>query len=185
MSRMNKYYYDGPITEPSMPFRVANAFHRIKAQRTRCNYKKHKSYKTYGGRGLVVSYSTKEFIGWFLENTKHIPDNELTSWHVGRIDHNKGYSFENIIMQTAKENLNEVHLNGGSGAPRKKVYFIDKEKGEGTLARSMFLASELSGVPEGTVCDRCRLNTEPLRDNRYRFYYYESKFHKEALSASR
>lgn len=51
-----------------------------------------------------VRYGIRHFIYWYIKNLKK------KSWkfpHVARHDHNKPYSFDNIFMQEAKENIQE------------------------------------------------------------------------------
>lgn len=65
-------------------------------QQGRCRCKSHKSYKRYGGRGINIEYSRKEFIAWFLKNIVTFRGKKPT---VGRIDHDKNYAFNNIEIQ--------------------------------------------------------------------------------------
>ncbi len=53
------------------------------------------------------SYSAREFIGWWLHNLKTFKGTVPTC---GRIDHKKGYSWDNIFMQDMKENSREGFL---------------------------------------------------------------------------
>lgn len=46
----------------------------------------------------------REFMGWWLENLKIFKGKKPTC---GRIDHNKGYSWNNIFMQDMIENVKE------------------------------------------------------------------------------
>lgn len=92
---------------------------------SRCNSKNVRSYKYYGAKGIKVEYSKREFIQWFLDNYEE-SDKKV---HIGRIDHSKNYSFDNIEIQSARENILERIDRCGppSDSSRKKV-LIKKNK---------------------------------------------------------
>lgn len=101
-----------------MPKKIQKIYWIWSAQIARCNNSKHKRFKTYGAKGIRVEYTAKEFIGWFQEAIKNCPFKEP---HVGRIDHSKNYSFDNIELQTARDNALEVHARyGGTNAKLNK-----------------------------------------------------------------
>ena len=80
------------------------------AQRSRCNNPKDARYPYYGAKGIKVFYSSREFISWWLEGLKK---NNLNGTVVcGRIDHSKGYSFDNIRLETQRSNVLECASRG-------------------------------------------------------------------------
>ena len=78
-------------------------------QKKRCEHTLHKQYYRYGARGIKVRYDRYSFIKWWLENLKTFEGKTPT---VGRIDHDKDYSFENIVMQDKSENSKERAARG-------------------------------------------------------------------------
>lgn len=50
------------------------------------------------------SFTKREFMGWWLKSLKAFKGTKPTC---GRIDHTKGYSWENIVMQDNRDNARE------------------------------------------------------------------------------
>lgn len=78
--------------------------------------------KTY--IGLTMSLPKREFIYWWIIQRRFFKGSKAT---VGRIDHNKGYSFDNIRMETLSDNVLEAadRCNFGSRltpATKLKIY---------------------------------------------------------------
>jgi hypothetical protein len=80
--------------------------------RTKMSKEERYGYEVYSGQkarskkaGLPPpTYNAREFIGWWLHNLQTFKGIVPTC---GRIDHKKGYSWENIFMQDMKENSRE------------------------------------------------------------------------------
>ncbi len=89
-----------------MPKEAARAFRSWDKQRARCRNKKQVGYTNYGGKGICVEYSAREFVGWWLKNIDNFKGGKPT---VGRIKHDKNYCFGNIFIQDRKENSSEVY----------------------------------------------------------------------------
>lgn len=85
-----------------------SSFHH---QKQRCYNKHNIRYKNYGGKGVTVEYSVREFIGWYLENIIKFKGINPT---VGRIDHARNYSFDNIEIQSKSDNSKERYDRLGS-----------------------------------------------------------------------
>jgi hypothetical protein len=86
--------YTGSISRKSMPPIVAKAYKSWESQRQRAKK-----------GGYTVSYSSREFINWWLKEIK-----KRSSWlrpSVNRIDHSKGYSFDNIFLEETSFNTAE------------------------------------------------------------------------------
>jgi len=109
--------YEGIIDQRQMEPNAKRAYNILSHQRSRCSNKSNKSYAYYGQKGIRVSYETREFIGWYLDNLKYWKGTGLPD--VGRIDHNKNYSFDNIEFQTRSENT--IDRNNRYGNPSVKA----------------------------------------------------------------
>lgn len=95
----------------------------------RCYYAYRKEYKYYGKIGIKVNYSKKDFIAWYLHYIKEFKGKNPT---IGRIDHSKNYSFDNIEIQDFIDNCKErVQRNCKSYScfSLKKVNIIDFKSG--------------------------------------------------------
>ena len=72
-----------------------------RSMRQRCYDKKHKRYKDYGGRGIIICDEWRDdfqaFYGWSIKNGYR--DN----LSIDRIDNNKGYFPDNCRWATVKE----------------------------------------------------------------------------------
>lgn len=91
------------------------AYRRLKVIRQRCNRKTHPMFAYYGGKGIKCLVSVEEFFQFF--STK--PEG---AWTVGRIDHSKDYTLDNIEWQTAAEQLKE--RNARCGLPKDPGFKI-------------------------------------------------------------
>jgi len=128
---------------------VRRATMLYKLQKTRCYNKNNIKYKYYGAKGLTVDYSLREFIAWYLLNIKSCGVRNPT---VGRIDHNYGYSFNNIRLESLSDNSKERILRKGNPS-KDKTWVISCFKNGihigdcfGTRAASTF-----AGRPKSTI----------------------------------
>lgn len=99
-----KFWYFGSVHYSDMVGDARIAYSSWKNQRNRCYNKKRKDYKYYGLRGVRVLYSSREFVGWWLEQ---IEKKFIKDPTIDRIDHSKDYCFQNIRMITRSENSKE------------------------------------------------------------------------------
>lgn len=118
----------------------------------RCADPKDKSYKTYGGRGFKVEYSREEFGTWFLDKyPKNVPLNVLS---LGRIDHSKNYSLDNLTFITKSENSKEsikrnIHNLLSRG---QKINILCKKTKEVIVERlSSKVIADIFGVHKQTI----------------------------------
>jgi hypothetical protein len=123
-------------------------------QMRRCYTKTNPRYKDKGARGINVSYSKKDFMAWYIH---HINLYKGDNPSVGRIDHNKGYSFDNIKIESLKDNSLERIKRVGTTRQKIKVYIIiaaTKEKI--MICDSMKEASSLTGVLDKNIPRYCK-----------------------------
>lgn len=120
-----------------------------------------------------VSYKFREFCYWFVKNLKR------KSWqypNVGRIDHAKGYSFDNIEMQEQIANIQERNARlGNPGKTHRKVLaIIGGKKLEFPTKQA---AAKYFGVSEKTVYNHSQGRTNqhfkfgPRTGRAVRFYW--------------
>lgn len=76
------------------------------SMRTRCFYPKHRSYKYYGGKGIVPCDEWNDFANFY--NDMGDPPDGMT---LGRIDNTKGYCKENCRWETMKDQGNNRSSN--------------------------------------------------------------------------
>lgn len=114
---MNLKPYKGFMFGPRAPSLVKKAVYIFEKQRARCLYKKDKSYKWYGAKGVLVTYSKREFISWYI---KEYTSCSFEKPSVGRIDHSKNYSLDNIEMQEHRENSRDGMTRSGQNLKNKK-----------------------------------------------------------------
>jgi hypothetical protein len=96
-------------------------------QTYRCNSPSCHAYKTYGAKGIKVEYSFSEFLKWCFKNGYRKGN------VIGRIDHSKNYSLDNIQIE-ANKTIGTVERNKRLGNPAKhnriKVCSIDMLSGQ-------------------------------------------------------
>ena len=93
----------------------------------RLHNKNHKLYEFYGGRGLELTFTRREFGEWFLrEYKKYYLVYGSLAVSIGRIDYDKGYELDNIEMVSISENTKELYTRRGN--PSKRGTVIDSEE---------------------------------------------------------
>ena len=71
----------------------------------RCNNKRCKDYKYYGGRGIKLCFTVDELCNWFITN-KINPRNK----QIHRIDNNSNYTLDNIEFLSKSKHMKLHHL---------------------------------------------------------------------------
>lgn len=146
--------YSGPVTLREISGQVKTAYECYQNQLRRCYTKNNPRYKDNGAKGIEVLYSLREFIAWYLHHINLYTGKRPS---VGRIDHSKSYSFDNIRIESLADNSMERINRVGTTRPRREVYILDGETKERIyIARSMKEAGKLTGVHPGHIGKYCR-----------------------------
>lgn len=134
----------------SLESKAYRKFYRINA---RCSYPYHKSFVHYGAKGIKVEFSREEFIKWFVDVYKA---KNLRNPDVGRIDHSKNYTIENIELIEKSENTKERNLRLGNPHPKKPVVCID-HKTNRIISRfeSAIDGAKILGVCQSSIWKVC------------------------------
>jgi hypothetical protein len=161
--------YLGPLKNPNdMPDgQVKKAYISWREQRTRCYNSKRAKYANYGAKGIEVKYSSREFIGWWIEAMSGFSGTDPT---IGRINHSDHYRFGNVVIQSRAENSEERNRRGPTSVPARPV---DVSNAAGVFlfrCISMNEAARRTGFNLATVANQCRRGRKisgrcPLRFN--------------------
>lgn len=97
-------------------------------------------------------FNSREFIGWWIENTQNFSGTTPTC---GRLDHSKGYRWDNIEIQDNRDNAKEMAVRTKAGLRGKRmnqktVLVLRDEKVHGSFC-SIKAAAEFFGVSFSTV----------------------------------
>jgi len=103
----------------------------IRGQRHRCNNPNASDYKYYGGKGVKVIYTSKQFYAWFKKHRTLISLGIKVN--VDRINHSKNYSLSNVRLipkidnviesnqRRAKLKLDKVLVDMNNGLTQKQI----------------------------------------------------------------
>lgn len=134
-------------------------------QKDRCKNVNCKSYKWYGAKGIRVEYDSRAFVSWWLHE---YAKREWIKPSVGRIDHSKNYSFDNIEMVEFRDNVLEENARlGHTGRAKRRIVLLDSKGNPAIYFSSVRLAHSLLGL--GNVSRVCR--GEAAHDNGFQFRY--------------
>jgi hypothetical protein len=163
------FFYEGPMQYHKMEREAVMALRSYDKQRSRCYNPKQKGYKNYGGKGIEVRYSAREFVGWWIHNINHFKGEKPT---VGRIDHDKDYCFENIIIQSRSENSREVYERLGKAPIKNKIVvsFLNGKKEK--IFNSCSDAARYYNISQQYVSLICR-GKRDMTKNGLKFIYLE------------
>lgn len=115
-----------PIAGPNSTVFSRKIGKALACQRQRCNNPRNPDYKTYGAKGIRVEYGLVELFQWAESlNLRH----KKEKWVIGRIDHSKNYSINNIEVQTPSENSKERMSRAGNPFDRKPCFAIEISSG--------------------------------------------------------
>ncbi len=165
-----KYYFGGKLDFSNK--KIKQGYVSWANQKSKCYNKRNPDYKYYGKKGITVEYSSREFVGWWLLNLKK---RKWKSPTVGRLDHSKGYYFENIEMQEALENTRErIRRCGRPEGRQSKKILVFKDDIPFFSSRSANQAALVTKKPTSTVCRICNGKNGLIQTvDGYKFKYYE------------
>lgn len=142
--------FTGPLDPNKGTPEVRKALRAYYNQVNRCTQKTNKRFKNYGAKGIRVEYGSRDFVGWYLSE---LSKNKLKNPSVGRIDHGKNYSFDNIRLEEFSDNSRDAiarawksgahkHVNGRS----LSINFENSVTGEKLEFESLRAAAKHFGV---------------------------------------
>jgi len=138
---------------------------RYKALKKRCNNPRARGYKYYGGKGIRVEFTFKEFKEWFLANMKD-------GYTIGRIDHDKNYTLNNIRCESMREQVIECNIRNA----RRIVLIYKDTKDVARIWRNANEAAEELCLQVEHVRTHCRNKLNTLSGKWSKFYIrYEDK----------
>ena len=153
-----KYWYEGNFSSLKRPTKdpAKKAYQSWVDQRARCNNPNIDCYKYYGAKGIQVKYSSREFVGWWLEELKSFKGKKPT---VSRINHDGHYEFGNIKLEDHFDNcVTDVFERCGapSGGENKPIIIYDYKTMEPLMiAKNGHQASRLTEVARTNVSAIC------------------------------
>jgi len=136
-------------------------YKRFHHQLQRCGNPNDHRYHLYGAKGIKVEYTFQELVDWY---DKHIDSYKggLDEMNIGRIDHDKGYSLDNIQLETKSENSKERNMRNPN--KKKPVIIFDYATGEPLMAaESVCEAARLVGDTDSNVCRVLKGNRRSAR----------------------
>lgn len=136
-------------------------------QKSRCENPKNNRYKYYGQKGIKVEYSFDDFWTWWEKNRP--ADAIKKGLTIGRKDHNKNYTLDNIEIQTVSQNTKEMLARTENR--RLKICSFDKKTGKDiAVFNSAYEAAKKYNLSHSTVLRQAHGLTKPIRsDVAFRF----------------
>lgn len=122
-------------------------------QKRRCYGKNNPRFKDNGAKGIKVLYSKIDFIAWYLHEIKNYVGKNPS---VGRIDHDKSYSFDNIRIESLEDNSLERIQRCGPTKERRPIVIIDYKSGNLIkIVQSAVEAEKETGVSRKHISKYC------------------------------
>lgn len=141
------------------------AYHAFHSQKGRCYRKSSYGYKYYGGKGISMEYGIDEFVSWWVYWQKKL---NLKKPTISRIDHNKNYRFDNILLEEHSVNCSKILKDQihHDWLPRSPIFICDFKTGEKLMVfNSVCSAAKFIKISKSTIFSRLRgkrLNQEFL-----------------------
>lgn len=142
-------------------------------QKTRCNNPKCERYEFYGAKGIRVKYTWEEFSNWYLDNIKLFKGKKPS---VGRIDHNKNYTLDNIEIQSIFDNVSDRNDRHGPPTQRIAIVGINTITGKKRLFESSYWAEHMTRIPNAQIIKKC---TNPAVNKWCKYFHYKFSFYEK------
>lgn len=142
--------YQGTLSSAKLRGSAKKAYVLFGCMKRRCTNPIDISYKWYGGKGIKIGFTQREFMHWFIKKHKGHKFNKVS---ISRKDHSKNYTFDNIFLQELSDNCKEM-ASRHKKRPHKqtKVLILDKKTGVPIVSCfSVMYASEFSKIPYSTI----------------------------------
>lgn len=133
---------------------VKDAYVSWREQRTRCYNKKRAKYKNYGAKGIEVKYTSREFIGWWLQEIKKFNGEDPT---IARIDHDGHYEFGNVRIESRSDNSKERGARLGPFMNYRAINVYDKDFKFIERIEGISVAAEKYRVRPSYIYEQCKL----------------------------
>lgn len=99
-----------------------------------------------------IEYTVRAFLYWWYFNSLR---KQLKSPHVGRLDHSKPYSFKNIQIEEAADNIRERNFRRGNPCNTHKKVIVTYPNGKKEVFNSKRDVARKFNINEKTVYNRC------------------------------
>lgn len=145
--------YIGKFTGPTVDKKIIRASICYENQLRRCYTKTNPRYKDNGAKGIQVLYNKRDFVSWYLH---HIELYNGKNPSVGRIDHSKSYSFDNIRIESIEENSLERISRVGTTRPKRHINIIEYNTGK--IVKTVFgyvEAAKITGANKSHISLYC------------------------------
>lgn len=96
--------YPFSLDRKKMSFLDRAAYESFNGQKAKCNNPNNAFYQHYGGKGIRVRYSAKDYIGWYLHSLVGFTGRKPVC---ARVDHDKDYDWDNIFLCDSSDNSRE------------------------------------------------------------------------------
>ena len=137
------------ISSKNAPIDVRKAYKSWCDQRQRCSNPKDPRYKWWGAKGIKVEYSAFEFVQWWLQEARL--KGPFKRPNCSRIDHEKNYSLNNIMLLECAENSKERMDRIGAPVDGIFITAVQLHSGKVTMFKSAYEASCQTGVAKSNI----------------------------------
>lgn len=145
--------FKGKLNIKTMSLEEKRAYWTFYRQKKRCENPSCKDFVSYGKKGISVEYSVREFMHWYLQQIKFARKDQRD---VGRIDHSKNYSIDNIRFESKSENTKERNCRLGNPRKKRSVVVVDSKNNIIEKYESTALAAIKHKIHQATVSSRCK-----------------------------
>lgn len=139
------------VSDKKAPAPMRKAYKSWADQRQRCSNPKDKRYKWWGGKGIKVEYNAYEFVKWYLGQwDKYGPFDRP---NCSRIDHNKNYTLDNIMLGECSQNSKERMERVGPPTKGLQINAVELKTGKIYRFRSAYQAGEQTKVAKSNILE--------------------------------